>query len=131
MITTIAVVVSRLSQFANTSSNNDAGVVVTVFASTKPAIMTFDDGGYKSQFTSAEPILDHYGYRASFFFIVCNLRRKNRGGNEFEFYDYFWKMVEQISGQDITTLYKHGHQIRSRTIEDTIEEETHTCWPIL
>ena len=62
MITTIAVVVSRLSQFANTntSSNNDAGVAVAVFASTKPAIMIFDDGGYKSQFTSAEPILDHY-----------------------------------------------------------------------
>ena len=50
MITTIAVVVSRLSQFANTntSSNNDAGVAVAVFASTKPAIMIFDDGGYKS-----------------------------------------------------------------------------------
>jgi peptidoglycan/xylan/chitin deacetylase (PgdA/CDA1 family) len=131
MITTIAVVVSRLSQFANTSSNNGAGVVVAVVASTKPAIMTFDDGGYRSQFTSAEPILDYYGYRASFFFIVCNSRRKNSRGNDFEFYDYFWKMVEQISRQDITTLYKHGHQIRARTIEDMIEEETHTCWPVL
>jgi len=130
MITTIAVVVSRLSQFANTSSNNDAGVAVAVFASTRPAIMIFDDGGYKSQFTSAEPILDHYAI-GRFFFIVCNLRRKNSRGNEFEFYDYFWKMVEQISWQDITTLYKHGHQIRARTIEDTIEEETHTCRPVL
>ncbi|MGB8035597.1 MAG: hypothetical protein WCF03_17420, partial [Nitrososphaeraceae archaeon] len=44
-----------ISQVANTSSSNDAG------APTKLAIITFDDG-YKSQFTSAKPILDHYGY---------------------------------------------------------------------
>ena len=37
---------------------------------TRIAIINFDDG-YKSQFTNAKPLLDKYGFKASFF-IVCN-----------------------------------------------------------
>src|SRR6266702_2075439 len=38
--------------------------------STKIVILTFDDN-WKSQFTNVKPILDQYGYKATFF-IICN-----------------------------------------------------------
>jgi peptidoglycan/xylan/chitin deacetylase (PgdA/CDA1 family) len=42
---------------------------------TRLVIINFDDG-YKSQFTNAKPILDMYGFKASFF-IVCNFVGKS------------------------------------------------------
>src|SRR6478672_5681451 len=98
-----------ISQVANTSSSNDAGVP------TKLAIITFDDG-YKSQFTSAEPILAHYGYKASFF-IVCNFVGKTAEEmNSSSIVNFVGKGVEQMSWQDIMTLYKNGHQIGAHTM---------------
>ena len=98
-----------ISQVANTSSSNDAG------APTKLAIITFDDG-YKSQFTSAKPILDHYGYRASFF-IVCNFVGKTAEEmNSSSIVNFVGKGVEQMSWQDIMALYKHGNQIGAHTM---------------
>jgi hypothetical protein len=44
----------------------------------KFVVINFDDG-YKNQFTAATPILDKYGFKASFF-IVCNFVGKT--GNE-------------------------------------------------
>src|SRR2546421_3240462 len=99
-----------ISQVANTSSNNDAG------PPTKLAIITFDDG-YKSQFTYAKPILDHYGYRASFF-IVCNFVGKTAEEmNSSSIVNFVGKGVEQMSWQDIMTLYKHGNQIGAHTMD--------------
>lgn len=99
-----------ISQVANTGSSNDAG------ATTKLAIITFDDG-YKSQFTSAKPILDHYGYRASFF-IVCNFVGKTAEEmNSSSIVNFVGKGVEQMSWQDIMTLYKQGHQIGAHTMD--------------
>ena len=40
----------------------------------KFVILTFDDG-YKSQYTNAKPILDRYGFRATFY-VVCNYAQK-------------------------------------------------------
>ena len=98
-----------ISQVANTNSSNDAG------APTKLAIITFDDG-YKSQFTSAKPILEHYGYKASFF-IVCNFVGKTAEEmNSSSIVNFVGKGVEQMSWQDIMTLYKHGHQIGAHTM---------------
>jgi len=99
-----------ISQVSNTSSSNDAG------APTKLAIITFDDG-YKSQYTSAKPILDHYGYRASFF-IVCNFVGKTAEEmNSSSIVNFVGKGVEQMSWQDIMTLYKHGNQIGAHTMD--------------
>ena len=98
-----------ISQVANTSRSNDAR------ATTKLAIITFDDG-YKSQFTSAKPILDHYGYKASFF-IVCNFVGKTAEEmNSSSIVNFVGKGVEQMSWQDIMTLYKNGHQIGAHTM---------------
>ena len=98
-----------ISQVANTSSSNDAR------ATTKLAIITFDDG-YKSQFTSAEPILAHYGYKASFF-IVCNFVGKTAEEmNSSSIVNFVGKGVQQMSWQDIMTLYKNGHQIGAHTM---------------
>jgi len=98
-----------ISQVANTNSSNDDG------APTKLAIITFDDG-YKSQFTSAEPILAHYGYKASFF-IVCNFVGKTAEEmNSSSIVNFVGKGVQQMSWQDIMTLYKNGHQIGAHTM---------------
>ena len=71
----------------------------------KAVILTFDDG-YKSQYTNAKPILDKYGYKATFY-IVCN----NVGGGE--------GMVHpnvKMTWEDIIALYNEGHDIGSHTM---------------
>jgi peptidoglycan/xylan/chitin deacetylase (PgdA/CDA1 family) len=74
-------------------------------ANNKAVILTFDDG-YKSQYTNAKPILDKYGYKATFY-IVCN----NVGGGE--------GMVHpnvKMTWEDIIALYNEGHDIGSHTM---------------
>jgi peptidoglycan/xylan/chitin deacetylase (PgdA/CDA1 family) len=64
----------------------------------KVAILTFGDG-WKSQFTYAKPILDKYGFKASFF-VTCD--RVGRPA----------KMI----WQDLVNLYNEGHDIESKTM---------------
>ena len=64
----------------------------------KVVILTFGDGR-KSQFTNAKPILDKYGFKASFF-IVCNWVGLN----------------SQMTWQDIERLHEEGHDIGSKTM---------------
>jgi peptidoglycan/xylan/chitin deacetylase (PgdA/CDA1 family) len=87
----------------------------------KFVVINFDDG-YKNQFTAATPILDKYGFKASFF-IVCNFVGKT--GNEMNSTsvgnlngagNFTGKGVEQMTWQDIMTLYKEGHQIGSHSM---------------
>jgi len=100
---------SIISQIAVANTGNDPGAV------TKLAIINFDDG-YKSQFLSAKPILDHYGYKASFF-IICNFVGKTANEmNSRSIVNFAGKGVEQMSWQDILTLYRQGHQIGSHTM---------------
>ena len=67
-------------------------------ANNKAVILTFDDG-YKSQYTNAKPILDKYGYKATFY-IVCNYVENNG----------------RLKWEDITALHKEGYDIGSHTM---------------
>jgi peptidoglycan/xylan/chitin deacetylase (PgdA/CDA1 family) len=54
----------------NHSNGKTVGPMNTTSENSKVVILTFGDT-VKSQFTTAKPILDQYGYKASFF-ITCN-----------------------------------------------------------
>ncbi|HZB16555.1 MAG TPA: polysaccharide deacetylase family protein [Nitrososphaeraceae archaeon] len=71
----------------------------------KAVILTFDDG-YKSQYTNAKPILDKYGYKATFY-IVCN----NVGGGERQVHPNV-----KMTWEDIIALYNEGYDIGSHTM---------------
>jgi peptidoglycan/xylan/chitin deacetylase (PgdA/CDA1 family) len=87
------------SSSTNTTNNN------------KAVILTFDDG-YKSQYTNAKPILDKYGFKASFY-ITCN----HVGNGELVHPN------ARMSWEDITALFNEGHDIGSHTMNhDNIVE---------
>jgi peptidoglycan/xylan/chitin deacetylase (PgdA/CDA1 family) len=66
----------------------------------KFVILTFDDG-YKSQYTTAKPILDKYGYKGTFY-VVCNYAQKED--------------TDRMNWNDIQELQKQGHDIGSHTM---------------
>jgi hypothetical protein len=82
---------------------------------TKLVIINFDDG-YKDQFTNAKPLLDKFGFKATFF-IVCNFVGKSAAQmNSSSIVNFAGKGVEQMTWNDIVTLYKEGHQIGAHTM---------------
>src|ERR671931_353404 len=81
---------------ANSNQNNSS----TRGTTNKLIIINFDDG-WKSQFIYAKPILDQYGFKASFF-IVCNY--VNSG------------LLTRMNWQDIAELQKDGMDIESHTM---------------
>jgi hypothetical protein len=81
---------------ANSNQNNSS----TQGTTNKLIIINFDDG-WKSQFIYAKPILDQYGFKASFF-IVCNY--VNSG------------LLTRMNWQDIAELQKDGMDIESHTM---------------
>ena len=64
----------------------------------KAVILNFDDA-YKSQYTNAKPILDKYGYKATYY-VVCNYI-----GNS-----------GRLTWEDITALKNEGYDIASHTM---------------
>ena len=82
------------SDSINTANNNN-----------KAVILTFDDG-YKSQYTNAKPILDKYGYKATFY-IVCEYV----GGGEGQVHPNV-----KMTWEEIITLHNEGHDIGSHTM---------------
>ena len=101
--------ISSISSISSTGSGN------------KFVVINFDDG-YKNQFTAAKPILDKYGFKASFF-IVCNFVGKTAKemnttsiGNLNGEGNFTGKGIEQMTWQDILTLYKEGYQIGSHSM---------------
>jgi peptidoglycan/xylan/chitin deacetylase (PgdA/CDA1 family) len=69
----------------------------------KVIMLGFDDA-WKSQITYAKPILDKYGFKATFF-VVCNYINS---GN-----------VRRMNWQDIATLQKDGMDIESHSMTHT------------
>jgi peptidoglycan/xylan/chitin deacetylase (PgdA/CDA1 family) len=64
----------------------------------KVVMLTFGDG-WETQYTTAKPILDKYGFKASFF-VTCN----------------FVGLPSRMSWQEILSLYHDGNDIGSKTM---------------
>jgi peptidoglycan/xylan/chitin deacetylase (PgdA/CDA1 family) len=95
-------------QHRNSSSPLSKGNQGTTFNYTglndnKVAIITFGDA-WKSQFTTAKPILDKYGFKASFF-IPCNYPDKKKTA---------------LTWQDIAGLQNDGMDIQSKGMNDIL-----------
>jgi peptidoglycan/xylan/chitin deacetylase (PgdA/CDA1 family) len=84
---------SSLSSDISSGSNNNN--------TPKAVIINFDDGSI-GQYTYAKPILDKYGFKATFF-IVCNYANYNYGDN-------------YMSWQQITQLQNDGMDIESHSM---------------
>jgi hypothetical protein len=87
---------SLLSMSSNKNDNNNNN--------NKLAIINFDDG-WEDQYTIAKPILDKYGFKASYF-VVCNYV----GGRD------------RMSWQDIETLHNEGFDIESHSMNHNIHD---------
>jgi len=86
----------------NTGAANSANVLTgNNFNNTNKVIMINFDDAWKSQIQYAKPILDKYGFKASFF-IVCNYVNS---GNP-----------SRLNWQDIATLQHDGMDIESHTM---------------
>jgi peptidoglycan/xylan/chitin deacetylase (PgdA/CDA1 family) len=70
-------------------------------SSNKVVILTFGNAP-KSQYTYAKPILDNYGFKASFF-VVCNWIDSDKGNSH-------------MTWRDIQTLHKEGHDIGAKSL---------------
>lgn len=87
-----------------------------VTSNTEKAVVIIFDRGDKTQFTNAKPILDKYGFKASFF-IICsfvegNIYYKLQDGRE-----VLHQFDVAMSWNDIQTLDKEGHDIESHGME--------------
>ena len=67
----------------------------------KVVILTFGNAP-KSQYTYAKPILDKYGFKASFF-VVCDWIDSDKDNSH-------------MTWHDIETLYKDGHDIQAKSL---------------
>jgi peptidoglycan/xylan/chitin deacetylase (PgdA/CDA1 family) len=88
-----SIVDSNQPSLVNNSSNTISSDVNNKFV-----VLTFDDG-WKNQYTNAKPILDTYGYKASFS-IICEDVGK----------------ADHMSWEEINTLEDEGHDIGSHSI---------------
>jgi peptidoglycan/xylan/chitin deacetylase (PgdA/CDA1 family) len=90
---------SPLSSVSSSVSKNIPGL--NFGTNNKIISINFDDG-WKSQFTLAKPILDIYGFKATFF-VVCNYVEKGAGS--------------RMDWQDISQLQNEGYDIESHTMD--------------
>jgi Polysaccharide deacetylase len=85
----------------DSSNSDEVGNNNNIPQTDKAIIINFDDA-WKSQFTLAKPILDSFGFKATFF-IVCNYVEK--GGSS------------RMDWQDISQLQNEGYDIESHTMD--------------
>ena len=88
--------------FAHVPSYTSGGNISGAVNSNNKVVMIGFDDGWKSQITYAKPILDKYGFKASFF-VVCNYADS---GN-----------IRRMNWQDIAALQKGGMDIESHTMD--------------
>jgi peptidoglycan/xylan/chitin deacetylase (PgdA/CDA1 family) len=91
--------ITGLRPIDNNSKNSGLSSTVGSDNLTKVVILTFGDT-WKSQFTAAKPILDQYGFKASFF-ITC------RDAND-------QKHTNRMNWNDILALQEDGQDIESK-----------------
>ncbi len=92
-------------------TNNATGLINTgIGNNTKVVILTFGDT-MESQFTTAKPILDQYGFKASFF-ITCNYV-EHQNGSESQ------SQTDRLTWNDIQTLQQDGQDIESKGMTHT------------
>ena len=84
----ISILPNSFAQLANTGGEK-----------AKVVILNFDDGR-KSQFTHAKPILDKYGFKATFY-VVCNYLDNKKG---------------YMNWKEVKILQKEGHDIESHSM---------------
>ena len=82
-------------------SATSVGNISRVVNSNNKLIMIGFDDGWKSQITYAKPILDKYGFKASFF-VVCNYVNSGE--------------LRRMNWQDIAALQKDGMDIESHSM---------------
>lgn len=73
----------------------------------KIVMITFGDIS-ESQFINAKPILDKYGFKASFF-VTCNWVRDNNK-------NFLTGSNSRMTWEQIQQLYKEGHDVESKTM---------------
>jgi peptidoglycan/xylan/chitin deacetylase (PgdA/CDA1 family) len=84
------------------NNNNSTGSNAAATSIIKPVILTFGDT-LKGQIITAKPILDKYGFKASFF-ITCDWVGLQRSKDP------------RLTWQDISSLQKDGQDIESKTM---------------
>ena len=95
----LASLVMTMALVGSFSSNVYASQQLPNNTNQKVVILTFDDG-YKSQYSNAKPILDKYGFKATFS-IVCN---------------YVGNGDNRMTWEEIKSLQQEGHGIASHTM---------------
>ena len=95
---------SHSTYLVHPPSATPGGNISRVVNSNNMVIMIGFDDGRKGQITYAKPILDKYGFKASFF-IVCDYANSGHIGN--------------MNWQDIAALEKDGMDIESHSMTHT------------
>jgi peptidoglycan/xylan/chitin deacetylase (PgdA/CDA1 family) len=95
----LASLVMTMALVGSISSNVYSSQQLPNNTNQKVVILTFDDG-YKSQYSNAKPILDKYGFKATFS-IVCN---------------YVGNGDNRMTWEEIKSLQQEGHGIASHTM---------------
>ena len=88
---------SNNNNIANQDQNNVAAI------NNKVVILTFGDI-HKSQYMTAKPMLDQYGFKGSFF-VTCDMVGKD----------------SQMDWQEIDKLYHEGNDIEAKSADDLIK----------
>jgi peptidoglycan/xylan/chitin deacetylase (PgdA/CDA1 family) len=95
-ITIVFLPITTFSQLSDIQQENNSSV-------NKVVILTFGNGP-KSQYTDGKPILDKYGFKASFF-VVCNWIDSDEDNDN-----------SHLTWQDIETLDSEGHDIGAKSL---------------